>query len=244
MLALIGGTGLNALDDLEVCEQINPDTPFGAPSAPLQRGRLGGQDCLFLARHGQGHQLPPHAINYRANMFALKQAGASHVLAVAAVGGISAHMAPGEVVLPDDLIDYTWGRAHSYSLDGDDPLEHIEFAPPYDPALRQAALASARRQRITVRYPAVHGITQGPRLETAAEVRRLARDGCDVVGMTGMPEAALAAELKLPYVCLAVVVNWAAGIGEGAIHAEIEKHIDAGMSKARRIIQQLELPAS
>ncbi len=243
MLGLIGGTGLNQLDGFELQERRRVRTAYGEPAADVQIGRLGDLPLCFLPRHGEGHVLPPHAINYRANIAALAEAGVRQIIGVAAVGGIGAHMAPGELVLPDDLIDYTWGREHSYSLTADDDLKHVEFDPPYDPALREALLQSARAQRITVRYPAVHGVTQGPRLETAAEIRRLARDGCDIVGMTGMPEAGLAAEMHLPYACLAVVVNWAAGIGEGTIHAEIERFIEAGMAKARKVLQGLVLPS-
>ncbi len=243
MLGLIGGTGLNQLAGLEDVREHRVDTPYGEAAAPVQVGRFGDQSLAFLPRHGRGHRLPPHAINYRANVHALHQLGVESIIGVAAVGGISAHMAPGELVLPHDLIDYTWGREHSYSQDGDAPLQHVEFAPPYAPALREALLASARRQGVGLRQQAVHGVTQGPRLETVAEIRRLGRDGCDIVGMTGMPEAALAAELGIPYACLAVVVNWAAGIGQGGIHEEIERFVEMGMDKARRVIEGLSKPA-
>ena len=243
MLGLIGGTGLNQLPGLEEGSERVVPTPYGEPSAPLLLGRLAGQDVAFLPRHGRGHKLPPHAINYRANVHALQQAGVSRIVGVAAVGGISAHMAPAELVLPHDLIDYTWGRDHSFSLDDRDALQHIAFAPPYDQDLRQDLLKAARRSETNLRAQAVLAVTQGPRLETGAEVRRLSRDGCDLVGMTGMPEAALAAELGIPYACLAVVVNWAAGIGHGDIHAEIDQSIADGMAKARRVIEALLRPA-
>ncbi len=243
MLGLIGGTGLNRLAELRIVETRTLTTRYGAPSAPLQIGELGARPVAFLPRHGDGHHLPPHAINYRANLQALHSLGVTHVLGVAAVGGINPAMPPGDVVLPDDLIDYTWGREHSYSYQAGDDLQHLEFAPPYHAGLRAALMASAVAQGISMLDRAVHGITQGPRLETAAEIRRLRQDGCDLVGMTGMPEAALAAELGLPYACLAVVVNWAAGIGSAAIHAEIEQHIESGMGKARRLIQGLRWPA-
>lgn len=240
MLGLIGGTGLNQLDGLVLDEQRKLTTQYGAPSAAIQLGQLHDQPVAFLPRHGNGHRIPPHAINYRANLFALKLVGVTRIVAVAAVGGIGAHMAPGEVVVPDDLIDYTWGRQHTYSMGAQDRLQHIEFTSPYDGGLRQALLDSASRQAIKVMPGGVHGVTQGPRLESAAEIRRLHKDGCDVVGMTGMPEAALARELDIPYACLAVVVNWAAGMGDGAgIHAEIEKFVEIGMGKALRLIQGL-----
>lgn len=240
MLALIGGTGLNQLEAFELLETRPVDTPYGQPAAKLRIGRLAGRELVFLPRHGDGHHIPPHAINYRANIAALKQIGVTHCIGVAAVGGISARMAPAELVLPDDIIDYTWGRDHSFSLTAEDDLHHLEFAPPYDAALRTALTDSAARAGVTLHSPAVHGVTQGPRLETAAEIRRLARDGCDIVGMTGMPEAALAAEAGIAYACLAVVVNWAAGVGSGAIHAEIEASIRQGMAKARTVIEGLQ----
>lgn len=240
MLGLIGGTGLNRLHGLVIREQRKLTTQYGAPSGSVHLGTLDGQPVAFLPRHGHGHRIPPHAINYRANIYALNLVGATRIIGVAAVGGIGAHMAPGELVLPDDLIDYTWGRPHTYSMGSQDDLQHIEFAPPYDTSLRNALLESAKRQNIKMMPSGVHGVTQGPRLETAAEIRRLGKDGCDIVGMTGMPEAALARELGLPYACLAVVVNWAAGVGGGdSIHAEIEKFINIGMDKALRVIQGL-----
>ncbi len=237
MLGLIGGTGLNKMHGLQIREKRSVSTRYGAPSAKVQLGTLNEQPVAFLPRHGVGHRLPPHAINYRANVYALKLLGVSHIVGVAAVGGISEHLAPAEIALPDDLIDYSWGRAHSYSLSDADDLKHIEFSPPYNMALRQALLDSAARSGLSVHDGGVHAITQGPRLETAAEIRRLKADGADMVGMTGMPEAALAAELGLPYACLAVVVNWAAGIKSGNIHAEIETHIGQGMAKAVQLLE-------
>ncbi len=236
MIGIIGGSGLDEFEGLKAREVRELSTPYGEPSAPLMLGELGGREVVFLARHGQDHRLAPHRINYRANVWALQELGVRRIVAVAAVGSIAPNLAPGELVLPHDLIDYSWGRAHSYSDAENDRLQHVEFAPPYCETLRTALLNAARQTGIELHAQAVYGVTQGPRLETAAEIRRLARDGCDLVGMTGMPEAGLARELSLPYACLAVVVNWAAGVGEGAIHAEIETHIAQGMSKARRVI--------
>lgn len=243
-VAVIGGTGMNQWPGLEIAERIVVDTPYGAPSAPLLRGRIHGVDALFLARHGEGHMLPPHAINYRANIWALRQSGASAVFAIAAVGGIAEWFAPGAVAIPEDVIDYTWGREHTYSdgRDGSAP-NHVEFTQPYAARLRTALAEAARASATPVAGAGVMAVTQGPRLESAAEIRRLARDGADMVGMTGMPEAALAAELGLDYACLAVSVNWAAGVrGLGSIHAEIEQSVESGMSKVRAILSRA-LPA-
>lgn len=237
-LAIIGGTGLNQLPGLQISHQQNSQTPYGAPSAPLLFGSRADKPLVFLARHGEGHHLPPHAINYRANIYALKEAGVSDIIAVAAVGGIRDDMVPGSVAIVDQLIDYSWGRAHSFYDGSDGQLAHAEFEPPYDEALRQRLIRAAVQAGVDAITDGTYGCTQGPRLETAAEIRRLRQDGCDVVGMTGMPEAALARELGLAYACLAVNVNWGAGLGEAGqgIHAQIEVAIEAGMHKVQQIL--------
>lgn len=241
-IAVIGGTGMNSWPGLEVIERLDLDTPYGKPSAPLLRGRVAGAEAIFLARHGEGHKLPPHAINYRANLRALKDTGVHCVVAIAAVGAIAPWFAPGEVAVPDDLIDHTWGREHSYS-DGrpGSTLEHVEFTHPYTPALREALLAAAGRAGVALGAQGVMAVTQGPRLETPAEIRALQREGADMVGMTGMPEAALARELGLDYACLAVSVNWAAGLSPAGagIHDEIHASIETGMARVRAVLAQL-----
>jgi len=243
-IAVIGGTGMNQWPGLEIDERIVVDTPYGAPSAPLLEGRVYGTRAIFLARHGEGHKIPPHCINYRANLWALRHVGVQSVIAIAAVGGIAPWFHPGEIAVPNDLVDYTWGRAHTYS-DGTpgSELHHVEFSEPYAPALRQRLLAAAQASATPLAGEGVLAVTQGPRLESVAEIRRLAKDGCDMVGMTGMPEAALARELGLDYACLAVSVNWAAGVqGIGDIHAEIAQSIESGMAKVRAVLAQA-LPA-
>ena len=233
---IIGGTGMAQLAGLEVEREERATTPWGEPSAPLLRGRFAGLPVVFLARHGQDHDIAPHAVNYRANVWALRDAGVQRVIAVNAVGGISADCAPGTLVVPDQLIDYSWGRAHSYCDGAAMPLEHVDFTKPYSASVREWLLWAGAAAGVEPRDGGTYAATQGPRLETAAEIDRLARDGCDIVGMTGMPEAALARELKLEYACCAVVVNWAAGRG-GDIHAELETWVDAGMAGARRLIE-------
>lgn len=238
-IAVIGGTGMNQWPGLEIERRIELSTPYGAPSAPLLEGRVYGTRAIFLARHGEGHKLPPHAINYRANIWALREAGVQSIVAIAAVGAIAPWFEPGAVAVPQDIIDYTWGREHTYS-DGREGsgLEHVEFTQPYSERLRQALLEAAGRADVTM-GAGVHGVTQGPRLESVAEIRRMQRDGCDMVGMTGMPEAALARELKLDYACLAVSVNWAAGVmGLGDIHAEIHQSIESGMGRVRATLAE------
>lgn len=238
-ISVIGGTGMNSWPGLEVVRRLESYTTYGKPSAPLLVGRIAGVEALFLARHGEGHKIPPHAINYRANLKALADAGAKQVIAIAAVGAIAPWFAPGEIALPVDLIDYTWGRAHSYS-DGEagSKLEHVELSQPYSMPLRAALEAAAASAGVRVSGAGVMAITQGPRLETPAEIRRLQRDGADMVGMTGMPEAALAAELGLQYASLAVSVNWAAGLSPAGagIHDEIHASIEAGIAKVRAVL--------
>ncbi|MGH8482607.1 MAG: S-methyl-5'-thioinosine phosphorylase [Nevskiaceae bacterium] len=233
-IAVIGGTGMNQWPGLSV-QRVQPvGTPYGEASAPLTYGRIGGIDVIFLPRHGEGHRIPPHLINYRANIRALKDAGARAVIAIAAVGGIARSMRPAAVAVPDDVIDYTWGREHTFA-DGA-ALQHVDFSAPYAPALRRALLAGAKRAGVKLVDGGTMGVTQGPRLESPAEIARLRRDGCAMVGMTGMPEAALAAELELDYAALAVSVNWAAGLGSGDIHGEIERTVADGMHKVRAVL--------
>lgn len=236
VLGIIGGTGLAQFEGLRIERQEAVSTPWGAPSAALLHGRLADRPAVFLARHGRDHTIAPHAVNYRANVWALREAGVDGVIAVNAVGGISDTFAPGTLAVPDQLIDYSWGRAHSYFDGSGQPLQHVDFTAPYSPAMRELLLRAAGTAGLDVRDGGVYAVTQGPRLETAAEIDRLARDGCDIVGMTGMPEAALARELGLEYACCAVVVNRAAGRG-GDIHGELERWVAQGMTAARRLLQ-------
>jgi len=212
-LAVIGGTGVYALAELNDVESIERDTPYGAPSGPVRIGTLAGRRVAFLARHGEGHGVPPHRINYRANLAALQQAGARRVLALNTVGGISAAYPPGGLGCPDQIIDYTWGRISTICEAPDTEVLHVDFGDPYTEALRRELLQAAGRAGVAVADGGCYGATQGPRLETKAEIARMRRDGCDLVGMTGMPEAGLARELGLDYACLAIVANWAAGAG-------------------------------
>lgn len=213
-LAVIGGSGLYALPEFDSTETFTPDTPYGPASGPIRLGALHGARVAFLARHGEGHALPPHRVNYRANVWALKQLAPARVLAINTVGGITERAPPRALVLPDQIIDYTQGRASSF-WDGAGEMLHAEFGEPYSPALRAALLAAARRANVEIVDGGCYGATQGPRFETKAEIARMRRDGCDLVGMTGMPEAALAREAGLEYACLAPVANWAAGAGDG-----------------------------
>lgn len=212
-LAVIGGTGLYKLADLQDIQTYQPDTRFGAPSGPIRLGTLGGHRVAFLARHGEGHSLPPHKINYRANVAALQSLGARRVLALNTVGGIGERFGPRVLACPDQLIDYTWGRVSTICEEEGSEVLHVDFGEPYTRSLRDVVLAAAAQAGVELVGEGCYGATQGPRLETRAEIARMRRDGCDLVGMTGMPEAGLARELGLDYACLAIVANWAAGAG-------------------------------
>lgn len=213
-LAVIGGSGLYALPGFTPERTIEAATPWGEPSGPIRVGRLCGYSVAFLARHGESHALPPHRVNYRANLHALAEFGPQAVLAINTVGGITTACAPRALVVPDQLIDYTHGRVASY-WDGAGEMRHVEFSEPYGARIRNALLNAGGDAGVALVDGACYGATNGPRFETRAEIARMRRDGCDLVGMTGMPEAALARELKLDYACLAPVANWAAGCGDG-----------------------------
>lgn len=235
--AIIGGTGLTELPGLSLREAIPMQTPYGPPSADILHGKYAGREVLFLARHGHPHRVPPHQVNYRANLFALKAAGAQAIIAVNAVGGIHSAMGAGHLCVPHQLIDYTHGREHTF-FEGDiEHVTHVDFSYPYDEPLRQRLIAGLAAERYPSSSHGVYGCTQGPRLETVAEIARMERDGCDIVGMTGMPEAVLARELELPYACLALVVNPAAGKASGIITmAEIEAALAEGVVKVRTVL--------
>lgn len=240
MLAIIGGTGLTKLANLNITRRQIIRTPYGDPSGALAFGEIDGKEVVFLARHGYGHTIAPHEINYRANIWALAQQQVAGIVAVATVGGISPDLAPGRLVVPDQLIDYTWGRKHTFFEGKDQPVTHIDFTLPFAAGLRQDILSATHSLHETVRDGGVYACTQGPRLETAAEIRRFEADGAEMVGMTGMPEAALARELNVPYAMLAVVANWAAGKHDSAtgIHLDAANHVvEDAMKKVHRILE-------
>lgn len=230
MLAIIGGTGMAQLECLEISRRQVITTPYGEPSGPLTFGKINNNTVVFLARHGHGHTIPPHEVNYRANLWALQSLNLSRVIAVASVGGIRADLTPGTIAIPDQIIDYTYGRRYTYFDNVDRGVTYIDFTEPYCQLARTRLLEAAQRANEKVIDGGVYGATQGPRLETAAEINRLERDGVDMVGMTGMPEAVLAKELGLCYATIAVVANYAAGRKTSAhaisledAHAVLEK---------------------
>jgi 5'-methylthioinosine phosphorylase len=240
-LAIIGGSGLSKLGIMEVTQRKVARTPYGEPSGALTFGHIRDRDVIFLARHGYGHTIAPHEVNYRANLWALKDAGADTVVSVASVGCIRKDCFPGQLLLPHQVIDYTWGRASTYFEGAGVPVNHIDFTEPYSAQLRKALLKAAAACGEKIADGGVYAATQGPRLETAAEINRLDRDGADLVGMTGMPEAVLAREISLEYATIAVVANYAAGRGDSQRAVPLDKIgevLDEAMGRVRRIIDR------
>lgn len=241
-IGLIVGSGMSRLAP-DVVARSHTHTPYGATSSALLSVSIAGQRVLCIARHGEDHALAPHEVNYRANVWALHRHGVRRCIGVNVVGAIADDFLPGELAVPDQLIDYTWGRESSYG-GADGRVVHAEFAQPFCPRLASAIVDAGAGCAIAVRAGGVYGVTQGPRLETVAEIDRLARDGCAMVGMTALPEAALARELGIDYAICAVAVNWAAGRGAatGDIHAQIEQHLSQGMGRVASLLARL-LPA-
>lgn len=242
MLGIIGGTGLTQLTNLEITHRQVARTPYGEPSGALTFGRICGQEVIFLARHGYGHTIPPHEVNYRANLWALKNHGVDRVVSVATVGGIHPELIPGTLVIPDQIIDYTHGRESTFFIEEDKPVIHLDFTFPYCQLMRGALLSAAQAAGISLRDGGVYGAVQGPRLETAAEINRIERDGADMVGMTGMPEAYLARELELSYAAVGVVVNYAAGrmtSADGIHMGSIQAVLTEVMAQVRHLLEKL-----
>lgn len=238
-LAIIGGTGLTSLKNLEIERREVMHTPYGEPSGALTYGSLCGTEVVFLARHGYGHTIPPHMVNYRANLWALKNKGVSKIISVCSVGGIRKDIEPASIIVPDQIIDYTWSREHTLFEKDLSKVVHIDFTEPYCREMREVLIAAAAQAGVEVIASGTYGASQGPRLETAAEIDRMERDGCDMVGMTGMPEAALARELDLCYAACAVCANHAAGRGTGPISmAEIKVNLEQGMEKVRAVVEK------
>lgn len=236
-IAIIGGTGVSNMPGLTLTSREMVRTIYGAPSSPLIHGQIDGCEVIFLARHGGRHTIPPHMINYRANIKALQEVGVTHVIGLAAVGGIADNCVNQCLVIPDQIIDYTYERSHTFHGAKHDKFEHIDFSEPYSQSIRQQLISSGEKLQLPLLTSGVYGATQGPRLETAAEIRRMERDGCTIVGMTGMPEASLARELGLEYACCAMVVNRAAGkLPTGISMSDIEANLQRSVEHLQKLI--------
>ncbi len=242
MLAIIGGRGLSQLANLKITHRQVMRTPYGEPSGAFLFGTIDGHEVIFLARHGYGHTIPPHLVNYRANLWALKEQGVNEVISVATVGGIRADLQPGVIVVPDQIIDYTHGRDATFFEVRDKAYSNADFTLPYSSNLRQRILASAILAGQICVDGGVYAATQGPRLDSIAEINRYERDGAHMVGMTGMPETALAKELELEYATIAVVANYAAGRGDSRLGINMESvnaTADAAMARVRALIEHI-----
>ena len=240
MLAIIGGRGLTQLANLKITHQQVMRTPYGEPSGAFIFGTIDQHEVIFLARHGYGHTIPPHLVNYRANLWVLREQGATNIISVATVGGIRPDLKPGVIVVPDQIIDYTHGRDATYFEARDKPFSNADFTLPYSEKLRGSILRGAQTAQLHCINGSVYAATQGPRLDSIAEVNRYERDGADMVGMTGMPEAALAKELELDYATIAVVANYAAGRADSATKINIESvntTATEAMVRVRRILE-------
>ncbi len=238
--AVIGGSGFYELAELTESRRLTIETPFGAPTTALLEGSLNGRRCVFLPRHGPDHKIPPHKINYRANIMALREVGVENIFSVSAVGGIHRDAKPGTLVVPDQIIDYTYGREHTFADTLSDSINHIDFTWPFDSHLRERLISALKNCHYDWLGQGVYGCAQGPRLETAAEIRKLQRDGCDIVGMTAMPEAALARELGMNYAALCIVVNRAAGLQDGPICLiEINRVLAQSVARVRDLLLEV-----
>lgn len=237
-IAIIGGTGLTSIQGLEITNREIIQTPFGEPSGPLVQGIFSGNKVYFLPRHGSGHTIPPHKINYRANIWALKNVGIEKVISVNAVGGIREDMQAGMLVIPNQIIDYAVSRINTFFEEGLKQVVHIDFTEPFCEELRQSIISTADTDSINIIKEGTYASMQGPRLETAAEINRLEKDGCDLVGMTCMPEAALAREKELCYASICVVANLAAGRGTEELSMEvIQQNLNTGMTQVRKLLE-------
>ena len=244
MLGIIGGTGLTELENLKISRRQLIRTPYGEPSGPLTFGDICGHTVVFLPRHGSGHTIAPHLVNYHANMWALNAEGVRSVVAITTVGSIAPDLKPGQLVLPDQLIDYTHGRRTTYYDGIDLPIKHIDFTEPYCPRMRAMWKQAAANAGESLVDGGVYAAVQGPRLETAAEINRLDRDGATIVGMTGMPEAALARELEISYAAICPVANYAAGRGSsehGISYSDINLVLSGVMGRVRKLIEEVVL---
>mgnify|MGYP001550348332 FL=1 len=240
LTAIIGGSGLTEFEGLTIDHREVMRTEYGEPSGPITFGRMGDAEIAFLSRHGPEHIIPPHRVNYRANLTALRQAGATQVIAVNAVGGIDEGLKPVDLVVPDQIIDYTYSRDHTFFDSEHGPVRHVDFTYPYTERLRKIIIETATRQGVSVIPAGTYAATQGPRFESAAEIDRMERDGATIVGMTGMPEAILARELELDYAMRAVIANRAAGRADGEISVtEIMENLAAGIDKTRVLLQSV-----
>ncbi|VUD48845.1 S-methyl-5'-thioinosine phosphorylase [Thalassocella blandensis] len=235
VIGIIGGSGFYDFPEIETPEKQVIETPYG--SVNCTKGKIGVNVICFIARHGGSHNVLPHLVNYRANIAALKQMQVEEIIALNAVGSITEDFPPGIFVLPDQIVDYTYGRDHTFVDSNASLTHHIDFSYPFSRDLKQRILLAIQATENQCKDGGVYACTQGPRLETAAEIKRLAQDGCNLVGMTMMPEAALARELSIAYASICLPVNWAAGVTKEVITIEaIMAQLSCFNSKLREVL--------
>jgi 5'-methylthioadenosine phosphorylase len=238
ILGVVGGSGLYDIPDLEIRDSVKVTTPYGEPSDVYRTGRLAGRDAVFLPRHGAMHRIQPHKVNYRANLWGLRELGVEKIISICASGGISPQMKPGMITLPDQIIDMTNGRASTF-YDGDEVV-HVDFSDPFCPDMRRYIIAAATDAGVSLTGAGIYICTNGPRLETAAEIRTYAKWGADMVGMTLMPEAVLARELEMCFTCVAVITNFAAGITEKKLTTkEVMETMQSSAESVRMLLKAL-----
>lgn len=241
MLAIIGGTGVYQMDGLDVLESIDVATPFGAPSSPVVRGKLGGQEILFLARHGAQHQYLPHEVNYRANIYALKSLGATQIIGISAVGSLREEIAPGDLAIPTQYFDWTRGRRAS-TFFGDGIAAHVSTANPVSAHLAQWIHSHADRLGIRLHSNVTYGCVEGPRLGTRAESHFLRMAGCDLVGMTNVPEVFLAREAQICYATIGIATDYDCWMEDPSRHVTVGAIFTLyreSLEKAQRLLQAL-----
>ncbi len=237
-IGLIGGSGLYEIKGFVLKSKKTVKTPFGKPSNQYLIGEINNTEVIFLPRHGAGHNIPPHMINYRANIWGFKKLGVERIISISAVGGIKKGLKPGDIVITDQILDMTKNRESTF-YNGKDGVVHIDFTYPFCPELRKILLKAGKHLKVTIKDGGAYVAVEGPRLETASEIKSFAILGGDVVGMTGMPEASLARELEICYSGLSVVANYAAGISKKKLTVpEVMEAMHASTEHIKRLLKE------
>lgn len=241
MLAIVGGTGLYELPGLEITQRIHATTPFGAPSGEILRGRIGSNELLFLARHGAGHRLLPHEVNYRANIFALKQAGATMLLGFSAVGSLALELKPGDLAMPEQYFDWTRG-VRQRTFFGEGVAAHVSTARPVSTVMVDAVQTAAARCGLKIHRGLTYACVEGPRLGTQAESNFLRHAGCHLVGMTNVPEVFLAREAQIAYATVGLITDYDCWLEDPAQHVSVSSIFElygATLKKAAEVLDAL-----
>jgi 5'-methylthioadenosine phosphorylase len=238
-IGLIGGSGLYEIEGLEITKEVSISTPYGEPSSVYKIGTIGAKEIVFLPRHGIPHSIPPHKINYRANIWGFKSLGVERIISVSAAGGIKKDLSPGDIILLDQIIDMTYGARESTFYDKD-RVVHIDFTNPYCPEMRDFIVKSSKNIGLPIKTAGTYICVNGPRLETAKEIQFFSMIGADVVGMTAMPEASLARELEMCITGISVVTNYAAGISEKKLTTtEVVETMKNSLDRIKSLVKEV-----